>query len=63
MLAVAALLGCCLTTACGDDAAALRQSIHDVEPVGNWIYDDIAGGLEAATKANKPLMLVFRCVP
>src|SRR5262249_55375577 len=29
----------------------------------DWIYNDLAGGIRAAREANKPLMVVFRCIP
>src|SRR3954470_22566498 len=29
----------------------------------DWIYNDLAGGVRAAKEANKPLMVVFRCIP
>ena len=28
-----------------------------------WFYDDLERGIEAAHKANKPLMVVLRCIP
>jgi hypothetical protein len=28
-----------------------------------WIYNDLAGGVRAATESGKPLMVVFRCIP
>ncbi len=34
-----------------------------VEGAGFWIYNDLARGFETARKANKPLLVVFRCIP
>ncbi len=48
---------------CGQEKQELRRKIQDLEPVGDWIYDDIPLGFETAKKSGKPLMVVFRCVP
>ncbi len=29
----------------------------------HWIYNDLARAMEEARKENKPLMVVFRCIP
>ena len=39
---------------------------HDREQLKNdtsWYYDNLAKGLEAAAAANKPRMVVLRCIP
>ena len=38
----------------------LRVALKDVQPVGEWIYDDINRGFAMAKKTKKPLMVVFR---
>ena len=38
----------------------LRVALKDVQPVGDWIYDDINRGFAMAKKTKKPLMVVFR---
>ena len=38
----------------------LRVALKDVQPVGDWIYDDINRGFARAKKTKKPLMVVFR---
>jgi len=45
------------------DKEALRAKLQDVEPVGEWHYDNIASGFADARKTGKPLLVVFRCVP
>jgi hypothetical protein len=30
---------------------------------GYWIYNDLAKAREAARRQDKPLMVVFRCIP
>ena len=51
------------STGCSQDPQALRKKIGDVEPVGEWNYDDLEQGVRQAKKSGKPLFLVFRCVP
>ena len=38
----------------------LRVALKDVQPVGEWFYDDIDRGFAEAEKTKKPLMVVFR---
>lgn len=40
----------------------LRKKLSDIELVGKWFYDDLDGAEAEAKKANKPLLIVFRCV-
>jgi hypothetical protein len=40
----------------------LRDSLRD-QVSGDWFYDDLPAGLEAAKKESKPLLVLFRCVP
>ena len=51
------------TAACGDSQEALRVKLGDVEPVGDWIYDDIDAGIERARETGRPLLFTFRCIP
>ena len=37
-----------------------RQQLKDDDA---WYYDDLESGLAAAAAANKPLMVVLRCIP
>lgn len=37
-----------------------RRSYGDA---GDWVYNDIETGIRLAKAANKPLMVVFRCIP
>ena len=38
----------------------LRVALKDVQPVGEWFYDDVKRGFAEAEKTGKPLMVVFR---
>lgn len=42
---------------------AMRVKIQDVQPVGEWHYDNLASGFADAKKSGKPLLVVVRCVP
>ena len=35
----------------------------EVETSGNWIYNDLPKGIAEATRTDKPLMVVIRCIP
>jgi hypothetical protein len=35
----------------------------EVEAAGHWIYNDFAQGVAEATRARKPMLVIFRCVP
>jgi hypothetical protein len=38
----------------------LRESLHDNDLAGEWVYDDLDAGLALAKKTGKPILLVFR---
>ena len=56
-----------LTTAALHAAEDRRERVlHDpkeVEAAGHWIYNDLPKGVAEASRAGKPLLVVFRCVP
>ena len=60
-LAAALLLAA--SPGCSQDPEDLRRKIQDLEPVGEWNYDDLERGMATAEKTGKPLFLVIRCVP
>lgn len=41
----------------------LKETLGDVDLVGEWVYDDFAEGLRLAKESGKPLLVVFRCIP
>ena len=41
----------------------LRDQLNDTVPGARWVYDDWERARKKATKENKPIFAVFRCVP
>ena len=41
----------------------VRDDLANFGAVDAWIYNDVARGLKTARDANKPLLVVFRCIP
>lgn len=41
----------------------VRNDRESLKNDTSWFYDDLAAGIEVATKENKPLMVVLRCIP
>ena len=41
----------------------LQKALNDMEPEGDWHYNDLPAGIDAARKSGKPLLVLFRCVP
>lgn len=41
----------------------VRKDKTQVETDGYWIYNDLPKGIEQARESQKPLLVVFRCVP
>lgn len=41
----------------------VQDDLANFGAVDAWIYNDVARGLETARDANKPLLVVFRCIP
>ena len=35
----------------------------EVQERGDWVYNDLPQGIEAAKRTGKPLLVVFRCIP
>lgn len=60
LLAFAAVL---TLSAPAGDKDKLQAALGDNNIVGKWYYDDFDGGMTAADKTGKPLMVVLRCVP
>ena len=64
LLVYSALAAVCLTAAAPQTQdprkERLRIALKDVQPVGDWIYDDMKRGFAVAKKTKKPLMVVFR---
>lgn len=42
---------------------SLQNALEDVEVGDHWAYNDLDAGLARARRENKPLFVVFRCVP
>jgi hypothetical protein len=41
----------------------VRDDRANVDALDRWIYNDVGAGFEAAQKAGKPVLVVFRCIP
>jgi len=41
----------------------LQEALNDLDPEGEWHYNDPAAGFAEAKAAGKPVLLVFRCTP
>jgi hypothetical protein len=41
----------------------LQEALSDLDPEGEWHYNDPAAGFAEAAKTGKPVLLVFRCTP
>src|SRR3954462_6472478 len=66
MRTLLALLGLILLSsplAAQDRDARVRNDRKAFGASKDWIYNDLAGGVRAAREANKPLLVVFRCIP
>lgn len=46
-----------------DRDAKVRNDRQAFRRSRDWIYNDLAEGIRVARQANKPLMVVFRCIP
>jgi len=44
-------------------AQTLQSALEDAEVGDHWIYNDLDAGIARAKRENKPLFVVFRCVP
>ena len=42
---------------------AVRDDKQDLAADQSWIYDDLAAALAAAKEADKPIMVLIRCLP
>ena len=59
-LAIAGVVSALAFLAAPQDKEKLRTALKDTELKGDWIYDDLDGGLADAKKSGKPMMIVFR---
>lgn len=41
----------------------VRSDKSDVLDDGYWIYNDLPKAIDTAKRSDKPLMVVFRCIP
>jgi len=41
----------------------LQEALSDLDPEGDWHYNDPAAGFAEAKATGKPVLLVFRCTP
>ncbi len=57
------LLALGLLAARQDDPAPtpLQLALGDLDPAGNWHYNDLAAGIADARANGKPLLVVIRC--
>ena len=66
-LAVIFTASVCLSAAVLRAAEDRRERVlndpKEVEAAGHWIYNDLPKGVAEASRAGKPLLIVFRCVP
>ncbi len=65
-LAASGLWIACVTSflvSAQDRATLVRRDIERFSQSQRWIYNDFAQAREQASKTNKPLLVVFRCVP
>ncbi len=62
-LATVFLLFAATPLAAQDRDTKVRNDRQTYGTTGDWIYNDIEEGLGVAKAANKPLMVVFRCIP
>ncbi|PYI83452.1 MAG: hypothetical protein DME26_14955 [Verrucomicrobia bacterium] len=52
-----------VVTAAEDRRARVLSDRTEVQSIGHWIYNDLARGIEEATRTRKPMLVVFRCIP
>ena len=41
----------------------LQEALSDLDPEGEWHYNDPSAGFAEAKASGKPVLLVFRCTP
>jgi len=41
----------------------LQEALSDLDPEGDWHYNDPAAGFAKAKATGKPVLVVFRCTP
>lgn len=64
LVAIIGILCVCPTvTDSADRETKVRSDKQRVEVNGYWIYNDLPRGIDEAKKSDKPLLVVFRCVP
>ena len=57
------LLTCHSLLAAEDRDTKVRNDRKDVLDAGNWIYNDLAKGIDEARRTGKPLLVTVRCIP
>ncbi len=61
---VALWLACAVGLAVAQDRdAKVRNDRRQFEDAAKWIYNDYQQAARAARQADKPLLVVFRCIP
>ena len=63
VLAVLILPAWLALAAAEDRATKVRNDKEQYGDDDRWVYNDLARGIEEARKANKPILVVFRCIP
>src|SRR5687767_15445976 len=46
-----------------DRATKVRNDKEQYANDDRWVYNDLAKGIDEARKTNKPILVVFRCIP
>ena len=62
-IAGAALVLVAALAVAGERDEKVKQDRADFRARDGWIYNDLDKGIAAAKRANKPLMVVIRCIP
>src|SRR5262249_43806763 len=57
------VLGFAISASAQDRDAKVRNDRQAFSGSGEWIYNDLETGLKAGRASNRPLMIVFRCIP
>ncbi len=43
--------------------ARMQKDRNESDAAGNWIYNDLDKAVAQARKDDKPLLVIFRCIP
>jgi len=61
---LALLFACALAAAAPNERETkVRQDKERMDADDFWIYNDLEKGMLAARRDNKPMLVVFRCIP